>query len=399
MRLTLRSPPIDLAIEGLTALVGGGAERGRATSSLWRLARRLSWDLAGALDGVPEELGAPERGSTGAPPVATGVRAGPPRLAHPALDACVARAVATMTDALSRWPGGAELDASGELAFSFDRSELARGLEGEAVLDDGEARLSLDAAELADGCVHRASLRIRPATRTIFAELSDNRGRGRLSGRLMLGSVPASGASSLADAAAWAPELTRVLEELLRWTAGTVALLPQDRRALASLYKRLDGAASLLAPEELAFASLLRGAEAVGSDDRGALPAELTQALARGLVGGHVGFRRAPEGPPITWSPTDGVQLPLHEAPRHVAALAPLDLYLRHLAAPGDLVILEEPDLALDDARREELFGVLAHLARAGIRVVVSAARAEVGRDLAAAGARAGATTAVHPFP
>ena len=397
MHLTLRSPRVDLAIEGLTALVGGAGDgRRRAISSLWRLARRLSWDLAGALDGVPDEIGAPERAGEGAPSAEIRSSAGPARLTHPALDARLARAGAPMTDALARWPVGSELDATGELAFSFERSELALGLEGEAVLDDGDARLSLDAAELADGCVHRASLRLRPATRTIFAELSENRGRGRLSGRLMLGSVPGSGAR--VEAPAWAPALTRVLEELVRWIAGTVAVLPQDRRALASLYKRLVGAASLLAPEELAFASLLRGAEAVGSDDRGVLPAELTHALARGTVGGHVGFRRAPEGPPITWSPADGVQLPLHEAPPQVAALAPLDLYLRHLAAPGDLLLFEEPDLALDDARRDELFGVLAHLASAGIRVVVSAARTDVGRDLAAAGARAGVTTAVHPF-
>lgn len=354
IRLTHPTLAAPLELGPITVLEGAGGAA-RAAQAIHALARGLTWDVSAALAGLPAAVGGPGRS---------------PSLEHPELDARIARAVAAMTAALS---GGPELP---ELGFAFGRQELAGGLGGEAILRDGDAALAISAADLADGCAHEVALRLRRDEGSILADLRDHRGRGRLSGRLLL--ARAHGPSE-----AWAAELTRVVRELVRWIAGTVLYLPQDRRALACSYRSLaPEQARLSPPGAVSFVSMLRAAETVGSDTSDGIEPGLRRALADRAIRGHVGFTRVEGGAPLSWSPADGVQIPLHEAPPLVGTLAGLDVYVRHFAAPGDVLVVEEPELALDAAARRVVAEVLARLAASRIRVVVVTASGRIVEDL-----------------
>ena len=64
--------------------------------------------------------------------------------------------------------------------------------------------------------------------------------------------------------------------------------------------------------------------------------------------------------------------LRLTNASSMVSELAPLVLYLRHLAEPGSLLIVEEPESSLHPAMQVELVRRLAAVVRAGVRVIVT---------------------------
>lgn len=64
------------------------------------------------------------------------------------------------------------------------------------------------------------------------------------------------------------------------------------------------------------------------------------------------------------------ITLPLQRASSMVAELAPLDLWIRQLLAPGDLLIIDEPEAHLHPQQQLLMARVLVRLVRAGIRVV-----------------------------
>ena len=55
-----------------------------------------------------------------------------------------------------------------------------------------------------------------------------------------------------------------------------------------------------------------------------------------------------------------------------VSELAPVVLFLRHVVAPGDLLIIEEPESHLHPAMQAEFARQLALVVKAGIRVLVT---------------------------
>ena len=55
-----------------------------------------------------------------------------------------------------------------------------------------------------------------------------------------------------------------------------------------------------------------------------------------------------------------------------VSELAPVVLYLRHLAQPGDVVIIEEPESHLHPAMQVEFIRQLAAVVNSGIRVMLT---------------------------
>ena len=79
---------------------------------------------------------------------------------------------------------------------------------------------------------------------------------------------------------------------------------------------------------------------------------------------GSPDFMYRPEG----WD--DGLRLT--SASSMVSELAPVVLYLRHLAAPGSLLIVEEPESGLHPAMQVELVRRLAAVVGAGVRVIVT---------------------------
>ena len=64
--------------------------------------------------------------------------------------------------------------------------------------------------------------------------------------------------------------------------------------------------------------------------------------------------------------------LPLMNASSMVSELAPVVLYLRHMVGPGNVLIIEEPELHLHPAMQVEFTRQLATLVDAGVRVLVT---------------------------
>ncbi|MCZ0943087.1 MAG: AAA family ATPase [Gammaproteobacteria bacterium] len=83
-----------------------------------------------------------------------------------------------------------------------------------------------------------------------------------------------------------------------------------------------------------------------------------------GEATGYPRFAYRPEG----WKDS----LPLMNASSMVSELAPVVLFLRHLVAPGDLLIIEEPESHLHPAMQVEFTRQIASLVRSGIRVLVT---------------------------
>lgn len=363
----IRRAAIEIA--PLTVLVGPDhASKAAAVRCLYTLARQLSWDVAAVLAEPP-------------PPTSVSTR-----VEHPGIEARVERAAREMASTIAGDAGGVEL------TFCFSRAELAGELAGTARLQldapaiaaalgaprvrDAEARAALviDAAELADGCAHEVSIKVRRDVGSIFADFRGHRGRGRLSGRLVLAHAE--------HTSAWSARLAQVLHDFVRWSWGTVLALPPERRAVACIFKQIGaGFEDLLGAPAMGFAALLRAAETIGShDDADPRSAEQASALARDVrrvladrvLRGHLGFTHAAAGAAMTWSPEAGVQLPLHAAPAMVGALSGLDIYLRYFAARGDLLILEEPEAGLHPKEICAVTEVLVMLANQGVRVVIT---------------------------
>ncbi len=64
--------------------------------------------------------------------------------------------------------------------------------------------------------------------------------------------------------------------------------------------------------------------------------------------------------------------MPLHTAASMVKSLAMLVLYLRHIAQPGDLLILDEPELNLHPNNQLQLARLIGRLVHSGIRVLMT---------------------------
>ncbi len=74
---------------------------------------------------------------------------------------------------------------------------------------------------------------------------------------------------------------------------------------------------------------------------------------------------------PTGWGGSDK-GIPLANASAMVSELAPIVLWLRHVAKKGDLLIIEEPEAHLHPALQAKLAIRLARLVKAGVRVIVT---------------------------
>jgi len=64
--------------------------------------------------------------------------------------------------------------------------------------------------------------------------------------------------------------------------------------------------------------------------------------------------------------------IPLTNASSMVSELAPVVLYLRHLVAPGNTLIIEEPESHLHPAKQVQFARQLAAIGKAGVRVIIT---------------------------
>lgn len=67
---------------------------------------------------------------------------------------------------------------------------------------------------------------------------------------------------------------------------------------------------------------------------------------------------------------TGGLRLPVHRSSSMVGELAPLDLVMRRLLRPGDLLVMDEPEAHLHPENQRRIARVLARLAVAGVTVI-----------------------------
>ena len=102
---------------------------------------------------------------------------------------------------------------------------------------------------------------------------------------------------------------------------------------------------------------------------------ELASRIEEAILGGSVNFRRSDVlgYPDFMYRPKGWDEdLRLTNASSMVSELAPVVLHLRHLAEPGCLMIVEEPESSLHPAMQVELVRRLATVVRAGVRVIVT---------------------------
>ena len=103
---------------------------------------------------------------------------------------------------------------------------------------------------------------------------------------------------------------------------------------------------------------------------------KLVKGLEESVLAGEVAVKRSDIGyphffyTPRGWKDSDA--LPLMNASSMVSELAPVVLFLRHIVAPGDLLIIEEPEAHLHPAMQAEFARHLALVAKTGVRVLVT---------------------------
>ena len=107
----------------------------------------------------------------------------------------------------------------------------------------------------------------------------------------------------------------------------------------------------------------------------GAGDASAAAEIEDGLLGGSISVERSEliGYPRFLYQPKGWRQpLPFTIASSMVAELAPLVLFLRHVVAPGDTLIVDEPEAHLHPAMQVELTRQLAEVVNAGVRVLVT---------------------------
>ena len=101
---------------------------------------------------------------------------------------------------------------------------------------------------------------------------------------------------------------------------------------------------------------------------------QLAQLLEKQILGGNTDFS-TPEPDTrreIHFQPTENVTLDLSVASSMVKELAPLVLYLRYLAQPGEWLIIDEPEMNLHPEAQAKLTEFLAMLVNAGLPVLIT---------------------------
>jgi hypothetical protein len=101
---------------------------------------------------------------------------------------------------------------------------------------------------------------------------------------------------------------------------------------------------------------------------------DLSHVLEKQILGGDINFS-TPEPDPkrdIHFQPAPEVTLEIPIASSMVKELSPLVLYLRYLAHPGELLIIDEPEMNLHPAAQVKITEFLAMLVNAGLRILIT---------------------------
>ncbi len=98
----------------------------------------------------------------------------------------------------------------------------------------------------------------------------------------------------------------------------------------------------------------------------------LAEILENDILGGKVNVDDSGFDQEILYQPSENVKLEMAVSSSMVKELAPLVLYLRHLALPNELLIIDEPEMNLHPAAQVEITEFLAMLVQAGLKVLIT---------------------------
>ncbi|MCY3845611.1 MAG: AAA family ATPase [Acidobacteria bacterium] len=120
---------------------------------------------------------------------------------------------------------------------------------------------------------------------------------------------------------------------------------------------------------------LVEMASSGGRRSRGEPLRHIGERIERRILGGGVNVGSLPgvPYPHFTYRPREWKQdIPLANASSMVSEVAPVVLYLRHVVARGDLLIIDEPESHLHPAMQVAFTRLIAEIAAAGVRVIVT---------------------------
>jgi hypothetical protein len=86
---------------------------------------------------------------------------------------------------------------------------------------------------------------------------------------------------------------------------------------------------------------------------------------------GRISFETSRPELPLILYKAGAVEVPLQRASSMIAELAPLDLWLKYLLEPGDLLIIDEPEAHLHPENQRMIARVLVRLIRSGVKVLI----------------------------
>ena len=100
------------------------------------------------------------------------------------------------------------------------------------------------------------------------------------------------------------------------------------------------------------------------------------------LIGGDLHVDR--QGSEVMFTPRSarGVRLRMSESSSSVRSLAMLGFYLKHVAAKGDLLMIDEPELNLHPSNQRRLARLLARLSNVGVRIFITTHSDYIVREL-----------------
>lgn len=99
---------------------------------------------------------------------------------------------------------------------------------------------------------------------------------------------------------------------------------------------------------------------------------EVLNLFEESIVEGKIEFEREANGATLCYAPRSGPRLPVHAASSLMRSLAGLDIYLRHAAQPGDVIIIDEPEMNAHPEAQLMVSEILGILVNEGIHVVVT---------------------------
>ena len=103
---------------------------------------------------------------------------------------------------------------------------------------------------------------------------------------------------------------------------------------------------------------------------------KVAERIEDGILGGAIRVESLPgiAYPHFTYHPRgwESGELPLSSTSSMVSELAPVVLYLRHVVAPGDLLIIDEPESHLHPAMQVAFTRLLAEIVGAGVRILLT---------------------------